>query len=740
MPKTNTWHSVSQTSLMSSSDINQQLSVHSSTSSYSDGTIQNLSVSGASKVTFGGAYGSTSALGWESVDGKNVFAIAQAIDGTTLFSGSRIRLPISFYQYATYEINSGTNFSSACDITVSLQGAQSIGGTYYPDGNSSFSLEITKEVINALQSSSWDDGNELVASDFYTLANSLIPSSTLATSTTASYAITTSFAASIAVLDIANFVSTGGEFVLTSGVNVVTLSYTGIDATNSLLLGCAFEYGVTGTYPIGSSITIISAATTQYVNAETYVVVTNTQTSSNGNNAVYFAQYLTGEIGQWSTGSPLPEDNVAITFAPSSGTLYAIGPSGAVYAASFPQDGTMGTWSAVSLSKTIGSTLQAFALPSYNLSSSDACPTISVYTVNSTDYVFILGGITNGVQQYNGWYFQLNDNGSALPVISTTTLPFATSDGTSYQQSGIFSFFANNCIYARDTTSIFYLTLYSLNCWIDNIGVFNTGQWVCVVSQYANSLYADIAGDGADDYQTILGVAYGNVITNTSIISLTPEGYGVSDNFTSIPAFFNGVNAYDAIGNSIVFENDDGTATLLSNYDYGCWLYPTTWLDIPISSSASGKFLVITATGTARTNFGVNVALQDTRVYNGGANESANLYYTFPQAVVLTQNGWQTIQTYTGLSGNAYSMLRFSLYSQASQQFPNFIGFLEENTTRWSTLKYNLPNSLLLYATDVTYDTAGVNNTSSITVLQYDGLGGKNNQPNAILSTTLEIA
>ena len=169
-------------------------------------------------------------------------------------------------------------------------------------------------------------------------------------------------------------------------------------------------------------------------------------------------------------------------------------------------------------------------------------------------------------------------------------------------------------------------------------------------------------------------------------------------------------------------------------------MYPTTWLDIPISSSASGKFLVITATGTARTNFGVNVALQDTRVYNGGANESANLYYTFPQAVVLTQNGWQTIQTYTGLSGNAYSMLRFSLYSQASQQFPNFIGFLEENTTRWSTLKYNLPNSLLLYATDVTYDTAGVNNTSSITVLQYDGLGGKNNQPNAILSTTLEIA
>jgi len=756
MPTLNTWHSVPQTNGISSTDINQELSVHTLVSSYSDGTIPRFTTS-TSGVTmgFGGPFANTSFSGWAQIDGITNFSIAQSLDGINVFSGSRLRIPISYLQLATNSNATMNNYSSSCDVTVSLQGSTSSGGHYYPDGVSSYSLTIPKEILNALPSSNWTDGNEYLPGPFYSMNSSMIPSASLTTTTFHSVTITsstiTSFTSNdgiISVVDIANFSTLGGNAILFDGSNSTTISYTSVDAVNNYLLGCQFVFGNTGVYPVGSFISLTTSTDAQFVNASTYVVVTNI-TSSNSTaainaastsntgvvttNDVYFAEYLTGEVGLWSKGAPLPEYKVAITFAPSCSVLYAIGPSGTLYSASFPQDGTMGTWQSLQLTYNNSGTIQGFSFPAFNLLSTDVTPSLSVVTIDSIDYLFIFGGVSNGQEIYNGYYAILDSSGVLSSLSPTPQLPCDTGQGRPFQRSSLCSFSVGNLVYVRDTTDMGFLTLYCMATWIDGNSVFQVGSWQNVIAQYYNPLFSDADVEGfVDEYQLILGVQGNNIITNTSVIGLSKDGACTSDNIMSLATFYGGVSAYDALTNAVVFLNDDGTLSLLSSYGFASFIYPSTWIDIPLPSNVTGKFLVLTESGGTRTNFGVNIALQDTRVYVPDSDESPSLTYTFPPYVVQTVNGWS--------SNTNNQMLSLVLFSATNSPFPNFMGFVEDNIARWSTVKYTNPCGAIQYIADVTYDPTGKNTTSSLTSHFYDGIAGLNNQPMMILTSTMELS
>ena len=399
-----------------------------------------------------------------------------------------------------------------------------------------------------------------------------------------------------------------------------------------------------------------------------------------------------------------------------------------MYSASLPQDGTvMGTWGIVQPTVPTDVT---FNFPAYNLLPQDALPSLAVCTLDSIDYVFIIGGISNGVQQFTCYYTYIaTTTGALVDFVQTAPIPFATSQGTANTSAGMYSFCQNSCIYARDTTNLTYLTLYSIPVWIDSAGDINTGNWTCVISQYHNPVFSSVGN------QLILGVGYNNVVTNTSVIGLTPDGFGISDNINSLPTFYSGILAYDALVNAAVFENDDGTCSVLSSYGFAAWLYPTTWLDIPMPPIASNTFLVITAAGTPRTNFGVNIGLQNINMYTPDTDLAPILNYQFPPMVVKTPNGWSNIFK----SGDA--MLDFTYYASSHIAYPSFIGLFEDGTdTQWTIAKYSSPNDLLLYVADVTYDPLGINNTVSVAALEYDGLSGFNNQPQAIVSSIQELA
>ena len=230
------------------------------------------------------------------------------------------------------------------------------------------------------------------------------------------------------------------------------------------------------------------------------------------------------------------------------------------------------------------------------------------------------------------------------------------------------------------------------------------------------------------------------MITNTSVISLYPNGCGSSDNANSLPLFYNGAVAYDSLTNATVFENDDGTASIISSYGYAAWLFPSLWIDIPMSPSATGTFLVISASGTARKNFGVNIATQSNAMYIAGSGEAPVLNYTFPSAMIQTSSGWQKINTGTTASPTYNSMLRFTLYSQTSDTYPGYAAFIEDGGAKWSSFKYSQSNDLLLYSIDVTKDPNGSDTTASVVSYTYDGLAGFNNQPQNILVQATEIA
>jgi hypothetical protein len=747
------YHTIStaQTDGIDSAAINQNFWLQNCLMTNSDGTLKNLGVPSYPLLTFGGDYGSTASDGMLYVDGKNVFSIAQAINaGGTQFNGSRIRVPMGYFQYVNNLTNAGVDFSSACDMTLSLQGAQTLDGVVCPDGNIAFEINITKELLNALQSLYWPDAFELVPSPFYSLTNSMSPINVTGGTIGVLYTFNQAFVnQSVIMSNVTAFISTGGSFTVTSNApsmtsNTVTLSYTGVDVASSALLGCSYEYGTAGAYPAGSAATVTVANTAQYIAAGGFVAVNNTSTStttlnsdgslSTPNNITYYAPYLSGGIGAWTTGEPLPEDGCGLVYAPSCTTLFAISPSGTLYAAGFPQDGTMGTWGGCSLQQLVDTAQLAFSLPAYNLTADDICPSISVVTLNSTDYLFIFGGVSGGVQQYTGYYSQLDSSGNIVDIFQCDNLPFATGQGLVTEFSGLSSFGANNCVYVRDTSDFNLLTLYSIPVWIDGAGSFNTGTWVNVISQYSSSLYTGNV--------SIIGIAYGSIITSTSVIGLTADGYGISDNIVTLPPYYFGPNAYQGIPNGVVFENSDGTSTILSSANYGCWLYQTTWIDIPLISAIDGRFLVLTFDGAARTNFGVNVNIQDNRVYIPSDDDnSPSLYYTYSEAVVLTPTGWKTVSSYTnGATTNA--MLQFTLFADSQATYPNFTGIIEFSghyfpPVSTKSFKFSVPNNLMLYSIEMEF---GDWNTTSAVSLQFDGIGGINQQPGVILASIQEMA
>jgi hypothetical protein len=873
-----TWHSVSQQSDVSAADFNQQLVVHTSSASYSDGTLVEFDVSAVNglPMTFGGPYGSSASFGWVPIDGINTFAVAQALDGNIFGGGTRLRFPISFAQLTQNSNVNMKQFSSACDITVSFQGSMDseFEIAVAPNGIESFSLTIPKEYINALASNAWPDANEFMASEFYTLPSSMVPVTTLATTTTADYTLTAAFTGNIGVIDNSGFPISGGSFTITAGTNIVTMIYTGVDASNNLT-GCHVQFGDIadpgGTvYASGSPVTITASLQTQYINAGIYIVAQNILTSNsttataaavaNGTatiaNTTYYATYLAGTIGPWTTGDSLPEFNCSIAYAPASETIYAMGPSGAMYSVSLPQDGTvMGTWGIVQ--PTIPTDV-TFNFPAYNLLPNDAVPSIAVCTIDSIDYVFIIGGISNGIQQFTCYYTYIaTATGALVDFVQTATVSFATSQGTATTSAGLYSFCQNNCIYARDTTNLVFLTLYSIPVWIDSAGNINTGTWTCVISQYSNAFstlniavpaqpavtpfaapitlpvtitsgtndqfvytpistgvpdtftvaggtyatlsllaavygnaldssstpFGDIAnvstsnptnfveaivgsafngdtiseGNGAlallgfsntiafengadastvtvstaDVNQLILGVGYNNVVTNTSIIGLTPDGYGISDNISSLPPFYTGALAYNGLVNAAVFENDDGTCSILSSYGFAAWLFPATWIDIPLPSVVSNNWLVIAASGTPRTNFGVNIGISNPTVYTPDIALAPEENYIFYPMAELLVNGWHQVDPST--------MINMTLYAPSHVAYPSFVGLFEDNITRWNVAKYSSPNDLLLYLADITYDSMGINTTTSVVALEYDGLGGFNLQPQVIPLSVTEL-
>lgn len=756
--RSETWHSVAQSSDAASADVNQQFGVHESVAAYSDGTLSEFDVAtvNGKLQTFGGPFGSSASTGWIQLDGVNVSGIAQALDGTTLFSGTRLRIPISAAQLTTNMLSPMKEFSSACDISVSFQGSLTVGSTHIPDGAKSYELVIPKEIINALQSSQWSDANELIPSEFFSISGTMAPNTILTTTTTASYTLTATFAGSINVANNTGFPTAGGSFIISSGSNSVTLSYAGVDSSNNLL-DCVVKFGDVAdpggtTYPAGSSVLITAGPTSQYVSAGDFIVLVNalssgstsdaTAAAASGSSTVannaYYAPFTAGNIGQWILGTALPEYGVSVAYAPSCQTLFAMGPSGALYSASLPQSGInsaaavasgldsgMGTWAQV---QTTVPTSVPFQFPAFNLTPDDVPPTIAIYTADGLDYIFILGGVSNGVQLYTGYYTEIDDTGTPSDFLMTPTLPFGTGQGQAAQTAGLYSFSTDAGVYARDTTNLLYLTVYCLATWIDSTGTLNVGTWTPVINQYINPAFV-----GETAYQLILGIAFDNIITNTSIIALTPDGFGYSDNINSLPTFYAGVLAYDALTCATVYENDDGTASILSSYGYAAWLFPATWIDIPVPAITTDAFIVIEVAGAPRTNFGVNIGIQDNRMYVADADKAPTLNFQFPQLLEFTDLGWVPVSSPTN------SMLDITLYESGHAAYPSFFGLFEDSGARWSTVKYSPPNDVLIYMADVTYDVSDVNNTVSVEAFKYDGLGGLNNQPFAILSSTVEL-
>ena len=681
---TYTWHTTLQSAAMSSADVNDMLVLHGSTITY-PGTMTNYFATSGSVYTdyIQSAIPLPSS---SSTAASTISAYAQPFTLALPNTVTLVQVPISYQQFASL----GTNYTYPCDMTVSIQGTD---GSGFPNGTVYTSAKIPASVIAAVSSSSWPEPMSMLPSQWSATQFSSMPVSSASTTTSVAYLNITT-ATTIQVSSVSGFPTSGGTLYIHWSGNYANLSYTGVTSSFGVytFTGVTWLNGGSGStsVPAGSSVSFSPSSQFAYVPAGDYVLAINCF-SAGHTNTPYIAPYAgSGTLGQWSAAPDLPEYNCSVAYAPSSETFFAIGPSGAVYQASFDSTtGIVGTWQTTQLTDSTGA---VFALPHFNVVTTDLPAVVAIGTIDSTDYVFLTGGKTNSVGAVNSYYFSVDSTGTVGNVYQVSAyIPV-----TCWQGTGVHSFTYNNHLFIRNST-LSNVQVFSIPYWIDGSGTFNVGtQWSFI---------------GKSDTGTVIwGISNDNLVTDSDIIGLTPNGYGSSDASTFWPTL-GGVNIIGSAG--VVFTNDDGSTSAICKVGYSASAYPVVWINVPLyySFGAGTYQLVLSTSVPQKTNYGVNIAT----TYGG----------TYTNYAYKDSLGWHR--------SGAGQIIPFSTFANDGH-LP--AAWIDDSGSRWGYVSYDYPNHLLISAIEVSYDAANSVSTAAACALSYDGLGGQNGTEPTLTSIT----
>ena len=668
----NTPRSLTQNSSMSAGDINQKNVLQSSVVTYrNDSQFSTNIIDGFS-------------TGWQPISKATTSAVLQPFSVSGDTSVAAVRVPISVIGYNN--VSAFTSFSSACDITVSVQNLNPT--TLVPTGavSSSSTIEVPAGVVQAVDANSFQEPQSALPGQFSSSVSAFANVPVTAITSTLSTAINTATATSIPVASSLPFYLVGGVGSASiTGVNsTYSVSFTGI--SGNTLTGCTFTpdiFGQSEILPGGTGITSALPSSFAYVPAGSFLLAANMTPTTPTNNVVYAAPYIDGgTVGQWISGNPLPETPCSLAYSPSTGSIFAAAPSGAIYQASFDTAGLMGTWVAVE---------NALSLPTFT-----KAPSICVATIDSVDYVFIIGGLRSSGSYSSVSYLVLDVNGNVSSVNSAPSLNFPV-----YLASGLQSFFANNTIYVRNSSSS-NIVLFGLSLSIDPATqlLVTSSSWFTVnSSQNIGSI--------------IYGQALSNIATDAGLTGLSPNGYGSSDFTNPFPAIFNSSSTgFTSPGFGAIFENNDGTGSAVFSAGFSNNIYQTTWLNVPISCAlSSGVYygVTVTASSPLLTNFGVNIGTV--------SNQVPFLPLAPYRTYSFSTSSWVP-------ATNAIIPLGFYFTYTSTNTNTIPIGIIQDNGQSWTYFWYDSPNYLLTTVTDVTYDNSELTSSYSVLALAYDGIGG----------------
>ena len=671
-----TSHSVTPQTNIDTSDVNQFLSFQGFDIVYRGAPFQQANTD----VSF--------FLNWTQLPSNEIYAVAQKISLGSTLSISGIQIPVSYQGISADALD----FSSPCDLKVSIQTDSGTG----PSGTVIASTTIPSSLIDALSSSLWVEPQSMMIGQSSVSQFSMLPVATFSSSLSEAWNTSSSV---INVASTANFPSSGTA-VISRGASSAVVTYAATTPTS--ITGVAIVQETTSSFVAGSLISMNLSTSFAYIVAGQYLLAANC--FDVGENVVYIAPYFgAGALGQWVSNSPLPEYDCSIVYSPSSNSLFAVGPSGAFYQASFDSTtGIVGTWQVQQL--TDPSNVNT-SLPAYNVATGDAPPALVVATIDAVDYVFIIGGRSNSVDQTTVLWLSVDDGGS----LSSTTVSDALTCSV-YVKQGLSAFFNENSIYVADANALASGTvnLYAIPVWVDSSGIFNSGTWTFVGS-------IESLSSSPPAQAIVFGVANDNVITTAGCTGLTTNGYGISQitNLWQTATFLTPVLS---LGSGAVFENDDGSASAVFSSSLVFPCYPVTWLTVPLPCSLAidSYYVVLETSLPQRTNFGVNVPL-------------VGVYSSFIENYqYLDQYGWH-------VSSGGPVVIPFNLFANGGD-FP--LAIVETDGQRWSYLWYDNPQNLLITAIEVTFDVEQDSAVVGIAILNYDGLGGKNGTSPTLVSAT----
>lgn len=700
-----TWRTLSQASFAASDDINQELMFHPFVITY---PFNPTYVSSGNDAAYHNGY--------IQLPDNNIYAYSQQFGVGNATNVAMVEIPVTFTSLTSptqsypnvlannaldvstpVSVTQPTQFSGAVDITVSIQGATiPLSGNSLPDGtavSANSTIKVPGRVIEGLSKDAWVSSNIMVASQSLPSQTSNLPITFISTTATAAFTFPTSGTFTLSVAHTTLFPTSGQLWVWLNNAYAY-IAYTG--TTSSSFTGCSVtnagaDTNVTG-FDAGVTVQQKPPASFVYIVADNWLFAMNAFSSVHTNTA-YFAPYVgNGALGQWQVGNDLPEYNCSVVYAPSSSNFFAIGPSGAMYQASFDRvAGILGAW------MTMPPTGAITSFPSY---SGVNTPVMCVATLDKIDYLFVMGGKTSVALQYTAYCASIDANGSVGAFVSINSIPWAA-----HQGNGLQAFYANGYLYLAkaDAASVQLITL---PVWTDVNGVFHTGTWSYVINDQVST--------------KMFGYAYNNVIADYGMTGLTLDGYGSTD--VTVP--FAETMGPDALSipfpHGAVFENDDGSASVIFSNGYICSIYPTTWLRVPISCTLTSGVvyqLVISTSSTASTNFGVNICtLAATLPASGFAN---------PPFCYSDAYGWQ--------NSTKNQLIPFNLYDNNGSILG---GIIEENGQKWSTLTYDSPSTILGTVVETTWDATQSSSTCSMLALNYDGLGSKNASGPTLISIT----
>jgi len=580
---TTNWHSINQLDITNSGDINQEHVIHTSKLIYGGANFSQPQTTGAF-------------LGWVPLSATGTTSVSQVIGNVSGFStnGIVLRIPISYSALPSTFAATPTDFSTSADVYVSY-------------GTST--TEVPGEFVNALASDAFQEAQGVLIGNLTPSANPSLPV-TLSTTLTQSFTMYLLSSGTMNVTSTAGFPNSSGILTLSAvsqqGQTTSYVQYTGKTATS--FTGCNIyslsPYGSAnqeGTYNPGTSVSLTPPASLSYISANGWLFATNTLPSTAATtNATYAAPcYQTG-LGQWIRGDDLPEFDCSCVYAPSSQSIFAYGESGTLYSTSFDSTtGAMGAWATVQT--TINNVSYVFPFSGTNQ------PSLCVATIDSTDYLFIIGGSTNSYV-----WMAIDSATGQIDTVNQVTNGLADQYGNLFNvyQGGIYgppqtpgnkSYTDNSYIYAVCSD----LTIRSLPIWIDINSNFNVGSFWTTVST------TNTAG-------VPLGLFSDTLVTSYFTYPLSPSGAGSSSFYTSnsnqltIPWYGSRTSAtFYPFQWGAINQNNDGTATLFGALGYYAILYPVTWLNVPLpaGTTSSPYNVTIAIDSDGQTNYGVNVGV-----------------------------------------------------------------------------------------------------------------------------------